>query len=219
MRVQRCHSRPARPAHRALLETCALHRASLHCAASPCGSPSLLSLPAASGQREGSQSACAVLLVACHCLPISRVLAVDRSTFPWLCCKPRLAAASPRPHLSYLAASHSACAAACSALRVRPAAATHLRIPVTLSASLCADVILPICGDLWAPSLRLPCSRNSFKASVTASRAAEAAVVWGTLDDCFAACELPQQHQLGTLCEPILRKTVIQGPSQTRITN
>ena len=75
MRVQRCHSgarRPARPAHRALLETCALHRASLHCAASPCGSPSLLSLPAASGQREGSQSACAVLLVACHCLPISR---------------------------------------------------------------------------------------------------------------------------------------------------
>ena len=63
MRVQRCHSRPARPAHRALLETCALHRASLHCAASPCGSPSLLSLPAASGQREGSQSACAVLLV------------------------------------------------------------------------------------------------------------------------------------------------------------
>ena len=63
MRVQRCHSHPARPAHRALLETCALHRASLHCAASPCGSPSLLSLPAASGQREGSQSACAVLLV------------------------------------------------------------------------------------------------------------------------------------------------------------
>ena len=57
---------------------------------------------------------------------------------------------------------------------------------------------------------------NSFKASVTASRAAEAAVVWGTLDDCFAACELPQQHQFGTLCEPILRKTVIQGPSQTR---
>jgi hypothetical protein len=57
---------------------------------------------------------------------------------------------------------------------------------------------------------------NSFKASVTASRAAEAAVAWGTLDDCFAACELPQQHQLGTLCEPILRKTVIQGPSQTR---
>ena len=70
--MQRCHSRPARPAHRALLETCALHRASLHCAASPCGSPNLLSLPAASGQREGSQSACAVLLVACHCLPISR---------------------------------------------------------------------------------------------------------------------------------------------------
>ena len=58
--------------------------------------------------------------------------------------------------------------------------------------------------------------RNSFKASVTASRAAEAAVAWGTLDDCFAACELPQQHQFGTLCEPILRKTVIQGPSQTR---
>ena len=57
---------------------------------------------------------------------------------------------------------------------------------------------------------------NSFKASVTASRAAEAAVAWGTLDDCFAACELPQQHQFGTLCEPILRKTVIQGPSQTR---
>ena len=156
MRVQRCHSRPARPAHRALLETCALHRASLHCAASPCGSPSLLSLPAASGQREGSQSACAVLLVACHCLPISRVLAVDRSTLPWLCCKPRLAEASPRPHLSYLAASHSACEAACSALRVRPAAATHLRIPVTLLASLCApaaEVILPICGHLWAPSL------------------------------------------------------------------
>ena len=140
--------------HRALLETCALHRASLHCAASPCGSPSLLSLPAASGQREGSQSACAVLLVACHCLPISRVLAVDRSTFPWLCCKPRLAEASPRPHLSYLAASHSACAAACSALRVRPAAATRLRIPFTLSASLCApaaEVVLPICGHLWAP--------------------------------------------------------------------
>ena len=149
--------------HRALLETCALHRASLHCAASPCGSPSLLSLPAASGQREGSQSACAVLLVACHCLPISRVLAVDRSTLPWLCCKPRLAEASPRPHLSYLAASHSACAAACSALHVRPAAATHLRIPVTLLASLCApaaEVILPICGHLWAPSLRLPCSRS-----------------------------------------------------------
>ena len=101
MRVQRCHSRPARPAHRALLETCALHRASLHCAASPCGSPNLLSLPAASGQREGSQSACAVLLVACHCLPISRVLAVDRSTLPWLCCKPRLVEASPRPPLSY----------------------------------------------------------------------------------------------------------------------
>ena len=119
--------------------------------------PSLLSLPAASGQREGSQSACAVLLVACHCLPISRVLAVDRSTFPWLCCKPRLAEASPRPHLSYLAASHSACAAACSALHVRPAAATHLRIPVTLLASLCApaaEVVLPICGHLWAP---LPC--------------------------------------------------------------
>ena len=136
--------------HRALLETCALHRASLHCAASPCGSPSLLSLPAASGQREGSQSACAVLLVACHCLPISRVLAVDRSTFPWLCCKPRLAEASPRPHLSYLAASHSACAAACSALRVRPAAATHLRIPVTLSASLCAPAA-EVVPDLWSP--------------------------------------------------------------------
>jgi len=163
MRVQRCHSRPARPAHRALLETCALHRASLHCAASPCGSPSLLSLPAASGQREGSQSACAVLLVVpllAHlsstcCGPIHLLLAV--------CCKPRLAEASPRPHLSYLAASHSACEAACSALRVRPAAATHLRIPVTLSASLCApaaEVILPICGHLWAPSLRLPCSRS-----------------------------------------------------------
>ena len=125
--------------------------------------PSLLSLPAASGQREGSQSACAVLLVACHCLPISRVLAVDRSTLPWLCCKPRLAEASSRPHLSYLAASHSACAAACSALHVRPAAATHLRIPVTLLASLCApaaEVVLPICGHLWAPSLRLPCSRS-----------------------------------------------------------
>ena len=34
---------------------------------------------------------------------------------PWLCCKPRLVEASPRPHLSYLAASHSACAAACPA--------------------------------------------------------------------------------------------------------
>ena len=114
-------------------------------------------------EREGSQSACTVLLVACHCLPISRVLAVDRSTFPWLCCKPRLVEASPRPHLSYLAASHSACAAACSALHVRPAAATHLRIPVALLASLCApaaEVILPICGHLWAPSLRLPCSRS-----------------------------------------------------------
>ena len=84
MRVQRCHSRPARPAHRALLETCALHRASLHCAASPCGSPNLLSLPAASGQREGSQSACAVLLVVpllAHlsstcCGPIHLLLAV-----------------------------------------------------------------------------------------------------------------------------------------------
>ena len=89
------------------------------------------------------------------CGPIHLPLAV--------CCKPRLAEASPRPHLSYLAASHSACAAACSALHVRPAAATHLRIPVTLLASLCApaaEVILPICGHLWAPSLRLPCSRS-----------------------------------------------------------
>ena len=151
MRVQRCHSRPARPAHRALLETCALHRASLHCAASPCGSPSLLSLPAASGQREGSQSACAVLLVACHCLPISRVLAVDRSTLPWLCCKPRLAEASSRPHLSYLAASHSACAAACSC----PARSSRCCHPPpdpchTLGQPLCAR-----CGgdppDLWSP--------------------------------------------------------------------
>ena len=47
---------------------------------------------------------------------------------------------------------------------------------------------------------------NSFKASVTASRAAEAAVAWGTLDDCFAACELPQQHQFGTLCEANFEK-------------
>ena len=89
------------------------------------------------------------------CGPIHLPLAV--------CCKPRLAEASPRPHHSYLAASHSACAAACSALHVRPAAATHLRIPVTLLASLCApaaEVILPICGHLWAPSLRLPCSRS-----------------------------------------------------------
>jgi hypothetical protein len=89
------------------------------------------------------------------CGPIHLPLAV--------CCKPRLAEASPRPHLSYLAASHSACAAACSALHVRPAAATHLRIPVALLASLCApaaEVILPICGHLWAPSLRLPCSRS-----------------------------------------------------------
>ena len=137
--------------HRALLETCALHRASLHCAASPCGSPSLLSLPAASGQREGSQSACAVLLVACHCLPISRVLAVDRSTLPWLCCKPRLAEASSRPHLSYLAASHSACAAACSC----PARSSRCCHPPpdpchTLGQPLCAR-----CGgdppDLWSP--------------------------------------------------------------------
>ena len=35
------------------------------------------------------------------------------------------------------------------------------------------------------------CLGNSFKARVTASRAAEAAVAWGTLDDCFAATELP----------------------------
>ena len=164
MRVQRCHSRPARPAHRALLETCALHRASLHCAASPCGSPSLLSLPAASGQREGSQSACAVLLVACHCLPISRVLAVDRSTFPWLCAA---SLASRRPALGHTSATlqpHTAPAQQPAvALHVRPAAATHLRIPVALLASLCApaaEVILPICGHLWAPSLRLPCSRS-----------------------------------------------------------
>ena len=36
MKVRRCHPlarRSAWPAHRALLETCALHRASLHCAA------------------------------------------------------------------------------------------------------------------------------------------------------------------------------------------
>ena len=113
--------------------------------------PSLLSLPAASGQREGSQSACAVLLVACHCLPISRVLAVDRSTLPWLCCKPRLAEASSRPHLSYLAASHSACAAACSC----PARSSRCCHPPpdpchTLGQPLCAR-----CGgdppDLWSP--------------------------------------------------------------------
>lgn len=81
------------------------------------------------------------------CGPIHLLLAVLQASPP---------EASPRPHLSYLAASHSACAAACSALHVRPAAATHLRIPVTLSASLCApaaEVILPICGHLWAPSL------------------------------------------------------------------
>ena len=55
-------------------------------------------------------------------------------------------------------------------------------------------------------------ARNSFKASVTASRAAEAAVAWGTLDDCFAACELPQQHHFDTLCEPILRKQSSKVP-------
>ena len=149
MRVQRCHSRPARPAHRALLETCALHRASLHCAASPCGSPSLLSLPAASGQREGSQSACAVLLVACHCLPISRVLAVDRSTFPWLCAA---SLASRRPALGHTSATlqpHTAPAQQC------PARSSRCCHPPpdpcrTLGQPLCAR-----CGgdppDLWSP--------------------------------------------------------------------
>jgi hypothetical protein len=112
--------------------------------------------------RERARRAHAQSCSSCHCLPISRVLAVDRSTFSWLCCKPRLAEASPRPHLSYLAASHSACEAACSALRVRPAAATHLRIPVTLSASLCAPAagVIP---DLWSPLgsfPELPCSRS-----------------------------------------------------------
>ena len=127
MRVQRCHSRPARPAHtvpcsrraRSTPRVSALRGIALW-------KPQPAQPPRSQrAEREGSQSACTVLLVACHCLPISRVVAVERSTFPWLCCKPRLAEASPRPHLSYLAASHSACAAACSALRVRPDAATH----------------------------------------------------------------------------------------------
>ena len=163
MRVQRCHSRPARPAHtvpcsRRALSTARLSTARHRLVEAPACSAS----PQPAG-RERARRAHAQSCSSCHCLPISRVLAVDRSTFPWLCCKPRLAEASPRPHLSYLAASHSACAAACSALHVRPAAATHLRIPVALLASLCApaaEVILPICGHLWAPSLRLPCSRS-----------------------------------------------------------
>jgi hypothetical protein len=107
-------ARHGQPTDHALLETCALHRASLPCTASPCGSPRLLSLSAASGQR-GLAQRIAVLLVACH-LPISRcrrALAVDRSSSSWLCCQPCLAKASPRPHTS--AASHSACAAACPA--------------------------------------------------------------------------------------------------------
>ena len=97
--------------------------------------PSLLSLPAASGQREGSQSACAVLLVACHCLP-REWQRLGRSC-SWLCCKPRLIEASPRPPISQLACSLT------QRMRISlscafPAAATHLRIPVALSASLCA---------------------------------------------------------------------------------
>jgi hypothetical protein len=107
-------ARHGQPTDHALLETCALHRASLPCTASPCGSPRLLSLSAASGQR-GLAQRIAVLLVACH-LPISRcrrALAVDRSSSSRLCCQPCLAKASPRPHTS--AASHSACAAACPA--------------------------------------------------------------------------------------------------------
>ena len=139
MRVQRCHSRPARPAHRALLETCALHRASLHCAASPCGSPSLLSLPAASGQREGSQSACAVLLVACHCLPISRVLAVDRSTFPWLCAA---SLASRRPALGHTSAT----------LQPHTAPAQQPAVPCTF-----VPLLPPTSGSLshsWPASVR-----------------------------------------------------------------
>ena len=75
--------------------------------------------------------------------------------------------ASRRPALGHTSATlqpHTAPAQQPAvALHVRPAAATHLRIPVTLLASLCApaaEVILPICGHLWAPSLRLPCSRS-----------------------------------------------------------
>ena len=165
MRVQRCHSRPARPAHRALLETCALHRASLHCAASPCGSPSLLSLPAASGQREGSQSACAVLLVACHCLPISRVLAVDRSTFPWLLAvlqaSPRGGQPSATPQLPCSLTQRLRSSLQCPARSSRcchpPPDPCHTLCQLCAPA---AEVILPICGHLWAPSLRLPCSRS-----------------------------------------------------------
>ena len=151
MRVQRCHSRPARPAHRALLETCALHRASLHCAASPCGSPSLLSLPAASGQREGSQSACAVLLVACHCLPISRVLAVDRSTFPWLCAA---SLASRRPALGHTSAT----------LQPHTAPAQQPAVPCTF-----VPLLPPTSGSLshsWPASVR-PLRRWSSRSVVT----------------------------------------------------
>ena len=77
------------------------------------------------------------------CGPIHLPLAV--------CCKPRLAEASPRPHLSYLAASHSACAAACSC----PARSSRCCHPPpdpchTLGQPLCAR-----CGgdppDLWSP--------------------------------------------------------------------
>ena len=118
------------------------------------------SLPAASGQRGGSQSACSVLLVACPCLPISRVVAVDRSSFPN--CAASLA--SWRPALGHTSATlplHTAHAQQ-PALRVRPAAATHLRIPVALSASLCApaaEVFLPIrspSGSFPALSALLP---------------------------------------------------------------
>jgi len=166
MRVQRCHSRPARPAHRALLETCALHTTPRVSALrgialwKPQPAQPPRSQRAERGLAERMRSPARRVPLLAHlsstcCGPIHLPLAV--------CCKPRLAEASPRPHLSYLAASHSACAAACSALHVRPAAATHLRIPVALLASLCApaaEVILPICGHLWAPSLRLPCSRS-----------------------------------------------------------
>ena len=56
----------------------------------------------------------------------------------------------------------------------------------------------------------VPCN-NSFKASVTASRAGEAAVVLGTPRDSFSAFRLVRQHQADPLRRPKSSKTIPQG--------
>ena len=82
----------------------------------------------------------------------SRVLLCGQ---PGLCCQPRLVEASPRPPLSYVAASYSACAAACPA---RSSSCFHSPPDPcrTLGQPLCAryatEVVLQ--SGLLRPSLR-----------------------------------------------------------------